>query len=207
MNPCCQAGCKLRPGAQCSDSNHPCCKDCRVRAGNDNFVCHRSRTLCQSDVKCDGRSATCNLPTNAPDGASCEVAGGKCASGICTSRDLQCRTVGKRLGIQRACSSTPSTCKLTCEGGQGRACVAMDANFIDGTPCGGKGVCQQGVCSESSVTSFVYDNTTLVIVAGVAVGVLLFLLLIRVLFTCCSRYRRTRQAARRQPIEQNIRHL
>lgn len=129
------------------------------------------------------------MTKKASDGTLCELDGGKCASGICTSRDLQCRSVGKRLGISKACKQTPNTCQLICES-TGGTCVAMSAYFMDGTPCGSKGTCSSGKCSEISLSSLMEDNSTLVLVLGATVGALLFVLLLRALMTI-SRTRRT----------------
>lgn len=30
VDKCCDYNCKLRPGAECSDINHSCCKDCKL---------------------------------------------------------------------------------------------------------------------------------------------------------------------------------
>jgi hypothetical protein len=191
-NPCCQFGCKLREGASCSDENEACCFKCQIRKLSDSFKCFSSKSVCQFDSVCDGKSAKCPITRKALDGTKCEAEGGKCANGVCTSRDLQCRRVGKRLGISRACKQTPNTCQLVCESSSSsRECVAMSSTFMDGTPCGSKGICSNGKCSESSVSAFMEDNSSLVIVLGVTVGSLLCVLLLRALMGVNSN-RRTR---------------
>lgn len=170
----------MRSGAQCSDSNHACCLKCKIRSVDDSFVCARASpgSKCQFDSKCDGLKADCPAIKYAPDGASCELEGGRCASGLCTSRDMQCAAVGRRLGIRRACPSTPSTCKLTCDSGKGN-CVLLDATFMDGTPCGKKGICTGGTCSEASVSAFMTENAPMVMITGGLIGALLFIMLLR----------------------------
>ncbi len=125
--------------------------------------------------------AECPIISFAPDGASCQTIdgqGAKCATGTCTNRDLQCKALGKRLGIKRACPSTPSSCKLSCETEKGQ-CAFLNAAFLDGTTCGKKGICQGGVCSESSVTEFAVENAPVVVIAGALVGALAFIILIK----------------------------
>ena len=76
----------------------------------------------------------------------------KCASGQCTSRDQQCKTVmGQHLSNStHSCYDTD--CQLTCaspEFGPG-TCFRMQQNFLDGTPCNGDGKCKAGVCNGST---------------------------------------------------------
>lgn len=181
-NPCCLFGCKLKEGAACSDGNEPCCSKCQIRPTSDAFKCFTAKTKCQLDSVCDGKSGQCPVVRKTADGATCELEGGTCASGLCTSRDLQCRAVGKRLGISRACKQMPNTCQLICES-QGGACTAMSAYFMDGTPCGTSGTCTKGKCSQITVSGFMEDNSALVLVLGATVGALLFVLLLRALIT------------------------
>ena len=192
-NPCCSFGCKLKEGADCSDVNEPCCSKCQFRKAEENFKCFTSKTRCQLDSICDGTSGKCPVIKKASDGTICELEGGKCASGICTSRDLQCRSVGKRLGIKNSCKQTPNTCQLTCESAGG-SCVTMSAYFMDGTPCGSKGICENGKCSQISLQGLMEDNSTLVLVLGATVGSLLFVLLLRALMTIS----RTRSISQQQ---------
>lgn len=181
-NPCCSFGCKLKEGAACSDGNEQCCSKCQFRSAKDSFKCFTSRTKCQLDSICDGTSGKCPTVRKTQDGATCELDGGTCASGLCTSRDLQCRTVGKRLGITRSCKKMPNSCQLICES-TGGTCTAMSAYFMDGTPCGTSGTCTKGKCSETTVSGFMEENSSLVLVLGATVGALLFVLLLRALIT------------------------
>lgn len=183
-NPCCSFGCKLKEGAACSDGNEPCCSKCQFRKAEEQFKCFTSKSRCQLDSFCDGNSGKCPAVQKAVDGSQCELDGGKCASGICTSRDLQCKAIGKRLGITRSCKSMPNTCQLTCQSpSDPNTCVAMEAYFMDGTPCGTKGICSNGKCSQITFSSLMEDNSALVMALGATVGALLFVLLLRALMT------------------------
>ena len=183
-NPCCSFGCKLKNGADCSDDNETCCSGCKFKKSEEFFKCFTSKSQCQLDSFCDGSSGKCPAVKQATDGTKCELEGGKCASGLCTSRDLQCRAIGKRLGITRSCKSMPNTCQLVCETPfSGSTCASMDAYFMDGTPCGTKGTCSNGKCSQVTFSSLMEDNSTLVIALGASVGALLFVLLLRALMS------------------------
>ena len=158
--------------------------NCIFRKSEDFFKCFTSKSQCQLDSFCNGASGKCPSVKKASDGSKCELEGGKCASGLCTSRDLQCRAVGKRLGINKSCPSMPNTCQLVCESpGGGNNCVSMEAYFMDGTPCGTKGTCSNGKCSQITFSSLVEDNSALVLALGASVGALLFVLLLRALMS------------------------
>lgn len=185
-NPCCSFGCKLKDGAVCSDENEPCCAKCQFRKLEEAFKCFTSKTQCKLGSICDGNSGKCPESKKALDGTNYELEGGKCASGLCTSRDIQCRKIGLRMGMNRACRKSPNTCQLTCES-SGNSCINMSSNFIDGTPCGKKGTCLKGKCSEVTFASMMEDNSTLVMVMGASVGALLFVMLLRALITISRR--------------------
>lgn len=137
----------------CSDANDECCKGCRIVGAGS--VCRRSQSVCQRDVLCDGRSAECADTPFLKDGSACADASGSgtCASGRCTSRDAQCAAIGARLGLEQACPETANSCKIVCREPGSSRCVALDANFIDGTPCGQSGLCYQGSCTENGTAT------------------------------------------------------
>lgn len=71
----------------------------------------------------------CTLPPTSKD--SVENTLGKCASGTCTTRDLQCRISGI-VNTVKDCPSTVDSCKLNCmqsllDGGN---CVLLQGNFL-----------------------------------------------------------------------------
>jgi hypothetical protein len=73
----------------------------------------------------------------------------RCASGQCTSRDQQCKTLMgsyTQNNDTRSCDSF--SCSLSCaspEFGRG-VCYGLQQNFLDGTPCGGGGRCSNVSC-------------------------------------------------------------
>ncbi|KAJ3541674.1 hypothetical protein NM688_g6050 [Phlebia brevispora] len=88
-------------------------------------------------------------------GKSCGPNGLACASGTCTSLDLQCQTVGASLNLQKACPShDDKSCQVSCQDPTSSdQCVELQSPLIDGSPCGYGGTCLQGscvVCPESA---------------------------------------------------------
>ncbi|PJF17525.1 Zinc metalloprotease [Paramicrosporidium saccamoebae] len=144
-NKCCTADCKLTPGSTCSDNNDVCCRGCKTIAADDRQVCRVAASTCQEDTFCDGFARGCPNPVNKPDGEVCEE-GATCASGVCTSRDMQCSIFGRHLNITQSCKYTGRSCSILCQGPD--QCVDMNASFLDGTKCGEKGFCYAGMCSE-----------------------------------------------------------
>lgn len=142
-NQCCDAKtCKFKNNAVCDDSNEDCCKSCQFASANT--VCRASSGTCDPEEKCTGNSPYCPDDKTQADGTDCGN-GLKCASGQCTSRDQQCKTV---MGSYTqgndtyACDNT--NCMLSCaspEFGRG-VCYGLQQNFLDGTPCVGGGKCQ-----------------------------------------------------------------
>jgi hypothetical protein len=68
----------------------------------------------------------------------------QCAGGSCTSRDLQCTQAVN--GSTGSCDS--SSCLLSCSSTAlgPNTCLIMQQNYVDGTPCGYGGRCQNGSC-------------------------------------------------------------
>lgn len=78
-------------------------------------------------------------------GDSCGNGSLRCASGQCTSRDEQCKTLMgsfTQSNVTYACDS--SNCQLSCASPEfgDNVCYGMQQNFLDGTPCGGGGRCR-----------------------------------------------------------------
>ncbi|PVH83732.1 ADAM family of metalloprotease-like protein ADM-B [Cadophora sp. DSE1049] len=195
-NNCCDAAkCTFKDNAVCDPSNEDCCTGSCQFASNGT-VCRASTGTCDPQETCSGSAATCPEDATAPDGTSCGTSGDglSCASGQCTSRDLQCKTL---MGSYTqgndtyACSS--SGCQISCASPEfgSNVCYKMQQNFLEGTPCGGGGKCELGSCRGSSVgkeiTSWISRNKTLVIGLASAIGGLLILI---ILSCCVSRYRR-----------------
>lgn len=142
---CCTTSCKLTEGSRCSDDNDGCCRDCQIIPADSREVCRVASNVCQEDAICDGVSSACPTTSNKADGILCSDEG-KCASGICTSRDMQCSVFGRHLSVKNSCPYTRRSCSVICE--SDTQCVDLNANFVNGTPCGDKGHCHDGMCSE-----------------------------------------------------------
>lgn len=213
---CCDAStCKFKAPAVCDDSNDACCKGCQFAAAGT--VCRASTGVCDPAETCSGNNATCPADATAPEGTSCgnSTQGLACASGQCTSRDLQCKTLMGSYTTDNdtyACNS--QTCTLSCaspEFGIG-TCYSMQQNFLDGTPCGGDGRCSNGNCSGDSVggevKSWIDDHKTLVIALSCVIGGLLLVSILGCLVRRCGRRpppkRRSQYPPRAPPPLQDI---
>lgn len=123
-----------------------------------------------------------------------------CASGQCTSRDLQCKTIMGSYTTGNdtyACSS--SGCQISCASPEfgANVCYSMQQNFLDGTSCQGGGKCLNGDCKGASVgkeiTSWIDEHRNLVIGIASAIGALV----IFALLSCIVGRVRRRNAIRR----------
>lgn len=143
-NSCCDAKtCKFKNGAQCDDSNDECCKSCHFALSGT--VCRESTGVCNPQETCSGSNATCPPDLTAPDGQKCgNDSSTQCASGQCTSRDQQCKTLmGSFTSNNDTYACNSQDCTLSCaspEFGTG-VCYSMQQNFLDGTVCGRGGRC------------------------------------------------------------------
>ena len=160
-DPCCMDGCKLRPGALCSDSNDKCCNACQIVKREERFVCRKAIGLCDMEETCDGIAPSCPPDLFKPDGTICDSTSSKrkhlrkCASGVCTNRHLQCREAGRKYFAEQECPHDPdytseslfnnSKCRMHCLQSDGQ-CIILTNHYIDGTECGNEGKCRQGQC-------------------------------------------------------------
>ncbi|KAJ3294243.1 hypothetical protein HK104_003819, partial [Borealophlyctis nickersoniae] len=151
---CCGADCKFKNGAKCSDKNDECCANCQIKARNT--PCRPSTGFCDIEEVCDGTNVTCPAETFIPDGTSCNVTSNgttvtaACASGTCTSRDLQCKSHASSIVTTSACPGHDSECQLFCQTAKGD-CLLLNGFFVDGTPCGINGKCKAGKCDASNI--------------------------------------------------------
>lgn len=202
-NPCCDpTTCQFTTNSVCDPSNEDCCTATCQFASNGT-VCRASTGVCNPQEVCSGATASCPPDATAPDGTSCGSSL-SCASGQCTSRDLQCKTI---MGSYTqgndtyACSS--SGCQISCASPEfgANVCYSMQQNFLDGTPCQGGGKCSNGVCEGSSVgkeiSSWINSNKTLVIALATVIGGLIIL---AILACCWSRYRRRNRIRMRKTL-------
>ncbi|PLB55031.1 Disintegrin and metallo proteinase domain-containing protein B [Aspergillus steynii IBT 23096] len=199
-NKCCDAKtCKFKDNAQCDDANDSCCSSCKFAKADT--VCRASRGECDVEEKCTGNSSTCPSDHFKDDGSKCgnSSSGLTCASGQCTSRDYQCRSVMGSLlhsNDTNACSQFNDKCEIICSSPGFGQCVSVNQNFLDGTPCGSGGHCDNGSCKGSSVKNWIDDHKNVVI--GIACGVG-GLIVLAILWCLINRCRRSRPAAKPMP--------
>ncbi|KAJ2707290.1 hypothetical protein H4R19_004917 [Coemansia spiralis] len=202
-DPCCDAAtCKLKPGAQCADSNDLCCNQCRVRAKGD--VCRPRYSECDIAETCDGQSPECPGDAHIPDGDACGKAdaGLKCASGQCTSRDAQCLARGGAEGLSKRCTLNMAgdLCDFQCASPTNAlACIFMSGSFIDGTDCGFHARCRNGSCKgENGFYQFLLlfqRNLAVSVPVTAVVGLIIISVVVALCcrcLPCCGRNRRSR---------------
>lgn len=130
---CCTAECRLKAGAQCSDRNSACCKNCRFESEGE--VCQEPiNATCKGHSYCTGKSSECPPPENASDKTIC-LDSGECLNGECVPF---CQAVLKLQPC--ACNETNSSCKVCCRSSSGVCAPYQDAtgNFLflrKGKPC------------------------------------------------------------------------
>lgn len=203
-DPCCDGTtCKFASGAVCDDANEDCCQNCQFSA--QGTVCRASTSSCDPQETCPGNTGICPADVTAPDGQDCSLNGTsghvgqlQCASGQCTSRNLQCMSVMGTYtnGNNDTYACDDSSCTLRCGSPAfgANVCYEMQQNLLDGTVCGGGGHCSSGQCKGSEfgkeVGNWIDEHKGIVIGIAVAVGVLL---LIAILSCCCSCFKRKRR--------------
>ncbi|ELU09130.1 hypothetical protein CAPTEDRAFT_216817 [Capitella teleta] len=145
IDPCCDAQCRFKGDAVCSDSNSLCCQNCKAAPAT--FVCSEasnSSTSCTGDAHCDGSSFDCPNPANKDDGTSC-VDRGSCTAGVCVAL---CESKNLTSCI---CDAVEDSCKFCCRKGNG-PCEVYGAStgqtaidLANGKSCL-QGSCKEGVC-------------------------------------------------------------
>lgn len=200
-NNCCDAKtCKFKGEAKCDPSNEECCND-ECQFASKGQVCRPSSSDCDPEEKCPGDAARCPKDVHAEDGQDCGD-GLECARGHCTSRDLQCQNVVGELSANnntKACDMDDTTCEVVCAMPDG-GCVRYRQNFLDGTPCGSGGRCDNGTCEGSSSVNaalkFFKDNKHILIPVGSVLGGLLLLAILSCIWSSCRRRARARKRAK-----------
>lgn len=215
-NACCDAStCKFKNNAVCDDSNEDCCKDCQFASATT--VCRASQGPCDPQETCNGTSPYCPEDKWEEAGKSCGN-GLQCASGQCTSRDQQCKTLmGSYTQGNDTYACDTRSCTLSCGSPKfgSNVCYGLQQNFLDGTKCAG-GHCtnvsfplpspphpsthtnllQQGRCDGTvgnEIKSWIDEHLTLVIGLAAGLGGALVLCIL----CCCWRsYRRRRARAK-----------
>ncbi|TGJ78518.1 hypothetical protein E0Z10_g10246 [Xylaria hypoxylon] len=182
-NSCCDSKtCKFTTNSVCDFANEDCCTN-QCQFASNGTVCRASTGTCDPLETCSGTSATCPTDAKASDGQSCGADGGglKCASGQCTSRDLQCQTlVGVLTNTANLTACDGNTCLVRCKSPNAvtGSCEGIQSYFLDGTTCEGNGHCDHGTCKGAStwdkVMRFFRDNKNIIIpVASVIGGLIL----------------------------------
>ncbi|XP_016078781.1 PREDICTED: disintegrin and metalloproteinase domain-containing protein 30 [Miniopterus natalensis] len=87
-DPCCEAGCKLRLGANCSTGL--CCHDCHFRPSG--YVCRKEENECDLAEYCNGVSNFCPNDTYKQDGTPCKYEA-RCFMKGCRSAFMQCQNI------------------------------------------------------------------------------------------------------------------
>ncbi|KAI8338854.1 Metallo-peptidase family M12-domain-containing protein [Chlamydoabsidia padenii] len=185
---CCDATtCKFINNAVCDDVNDSCCNQCQYQPST--HQCRPAYTSCDIPEYCTGSSGACPPDLFTADGTDC---GGnlKCASGQCTSRDLQCQHRGFTLNVTKSCTNSNS-CSLSCNKNSGSGCLVFSGGMIDGTPCGANGYCRDGDCDEGSLSDralyWLSTHQNIAIPVGVVIGILIFGSLAWCCYTgCCG---------------------
>ena len=199
---CCSRDCKLTSGSLCDPQSSTCCtSSCRYAPSSQ--VCRPAvDNRCDTSETCSGTSADCPADTRQEDGASCGSNGLVCASGHCTSRDLQCQEQGAALNVTSACPlSTSGSCNIACvdprSSGSG-SCLILQQTFIDGTACGYGGHCSGGQCEsggwQATFRNWYTENLRIsipvtIIIAIIVIGV------ISLIVRCCIGRRSSKRAA------------
>ncbi|TGZ84159.1 hypothetical protein EX30DRAFT_327979 [Ascodesmis nigricans] len=196
-NLCCDAKtCKYTEGSVCDDSNEECCDNCQFASSAR--ICRPSNGECDPEESCTGTSSICPKDEVKPDGSDCSN-GLQCASGQCTSRDLQCKTSGiTSLGDYSSNDTTACNnddCMIGCKSPKvPNMCIYNSQSFLDGTICKGDGKCRSGKCvgysTGGQILAWIRSHKSLVIGIAVAVGVLLLLAITSCIWSRCRGRRR-----------------
>lgn len=198
-NNCCDPKtCKFVNGAVCDASNEDCCTgECKF--ASNGTVCRSSTGVCDIQEVCPGDRASCPDDKHKSDGDSCGD-GLNCASGQCTSRDLQCKSMANSLtGANNTKACPDSGCLLACQSpemspGQ---CITYNQNFLDGTSCGAGGKCSNGSCDGTStlkeVGQWIQDHKSIFIPVVSVVGGLILIAIISCIVSSIRRRMRRRK--------------
>ena len=189
---CCTTECRLTQGSLCDPLASACCTNSCQFASNSTVCRPAVDDRCDTAETCSGASADCPADEHKSDGDSCGSGGLTCASGRCTSRDLQCQQQGTSLGLTRACpTSTSSGCSIACinPNGFGNSCLVLQQNWVDGTECA-SGRCQNGQCVggnwQDTFKNWYRSNLQISIPVTIVVALIVFVIL-GCIFRCCFR--------------------
>ena len=156
---CCTSDCKLRDGANCSDSNHECCKNCRIAPKGTQCWKSGYSYSCKRDSYCTGNNLECPEGKIQPDGESCGVLH-VCSGGECIGPCQQQTKRMKNGTIYKACSCSRNSAELCmfCCFDATRATEPGECWRVSlqvkptGSQCLG-GICHEGTCDQTPVYS------------------------------------------------------
>ena len=87
---CCnQETCMFKDGADCSDVNGPCCKNCKLQKGGT--TCREEKSSCDLPEYCDGYSPMCPSNVFYRNGEPCSAGEGRCMAGSCMTQNTHCK--------------------------------------------------------------------------------------------------------------------
>ncbi|KIY45710.1 zincin, partial [Fistulina hepatica ATCC 64428] len=189
---CCDTStCKFKDGATCDplSSNGGCCTDsCGLRESG--YVCRAAKDVaCDFAETCTGNSSSCPADKYKTDGTSCGGNNLKCASGLCTSRSLQCQNLGASSGLEKACTKKDDTsCLVSCQDpSHANACISLNSQLIDGSPCGYGGACYSGVCKSAGALTTAkawYTQNLKIAIPVTIIAAIVILCILWFLFVC-----------------------
>ena len=136
---CCdRETCRLRQGAVCDPGTSSCCTSSCQFAPTSQLCRPAVNEQCDIAEYCTGTAGECPADETRDDGTSCGSNGLECASGYCTSKDEQCKTLGASIGVTQACPQSSSSCEVTCQSpSSSLSCVILEGqSWVSGTSCG-----------------------------------------------------------------------
>ncbi|KAL2759430.1 hypothetical protein ACRALDRAFT_2038295 [Sodiomyces alcalophilus JCM 7366] len=208
-NPCCNPQtCQFTENSVCDPANEACCTgQCQFAASG--AVCRESTGLCDPEEVCSGDTGMCPSDRHLDDGESCGSGDDnlRCASGQCTSRDLQCQAAVGSLDTKNETTACGSQCALLCRSptlfGTDLCRQPANQHFLDGTPCHDGGKCRNGICQGTSlggsVEDFFQEYRHIIIPVAASVGGLIVLALLWCCISSCCKSRRRSKAAKQPP--------
>ncbi|UZJ56037.1 hypothetical protein CBS101457_005357 [Exobasidium rhododendri] len=181
---CCTTSCRLTSGSVCDPESSACCNSsCQYASATT--VCRAAvDPLCDTAEMCTGTNSTCPVDVRKADGSSCGGDDLTCASGHCTSRNLQCQEQSSSgMNFTAACPvSADSSCSISCQDpSSSSSCLVLQTNFVDGTDCGYGGRCEGGDCKSGSwqdtFQSWYRNNLRISIPVTIVIAILILALL------------------------------
>ncbi|XP_042301106.1 disintegrin and metalloproteinase domain-containing protein 21-like [Sceloporus undulatus] len=150
LDPCCQSGCKMRPGAICAFGK--CCVNCKFIPAQ--VVCRRNISVCDLPEYCNGSSQFCPEDVYVQDGAPCNDKL-HCYHGKCITINDQCKMMFGARAI-----AAPEGCykRMNTRGDRFGNCGIINETY---TKCRAKNVlCGRKQCQRIYDLEFLGDHQT-----------------------------------------------